>query len=518
MSRHSIVGSGSLMTEDMYLKKYEATCLYEDPEQLNNHYRNTLKDMRCDKPFFESDMPRRDNYSKDRLNLRYGGRRDNTEPYMAEGSFIDYEFTLKDARGIVTDPDMKKYKLQSESRGKFIKYHNDEDNSVPSTGWNPIHVLKDIADQFYNVKSRIKIFDESKDGRHNGGVNKNELTSTAACLQDNDYKAPIMRDEMCYNRTGYLNDLSNNTSIGWRRTTDHVFQIAKYGQIRSNAPLSEQKWSKNRSNTFLDHDVLLSWQDQNIPKSLSIKMIDMSKKKYNDIENGKSAIFSEGRASQTCRTRKLNANDLSGMSSRESDETRMKDPNDLLRSERINYENIAPMFDDKLHDKSIIDPTIVEYIGAVNRKMAPYEMKDLREKIEQTNIKQGFLIQQKNKKCNEKKSNNETYWLSDANYNKGVSIKIANYAKISSKLQTEGGNQNNTDFERYYKKSKLNDQRRGKLLNTMYNMDVLDYDNEYGEEINRVQTLGHMGSKYTRKLVDNDKEVNYFMSDLTASN
>ncbi len=524
MSRHSIVGSGSLMPESVYLKKMEQTCIYEDPDQLDNHFRNTLKNQRCDKPFFESDMPRRDNYSRDRLNLRYGGRRVNTEPYLPDGTFLDYEFTLKDPRGIATQPDMMQYRRQQESRGRFIKHGNDEDNSVPSSGWNPTQVVKAIKGQFYNVKERMKIFDESMDGRHNGGVSNTKLTSTGVCLQETDARAPIMQDAMCYNQARYLNDLSNNTSIGWRRTTDHIFQIAKYGQIRGNALLSTQNWAKNRSNARVEHDVMLSWKDQTITKALSMKMIDMARKKYNDIETGKTVLLSEGKESQIDRNKKLSARDLSGLQSRPTDEARAPDAHDLLKSERQPNKNMAPTLDSQKQEKIIIDPYIIEFMGAVNRKMAPREMDDLREQIEQSGEYHGVLVEQNNKIFNPNVDmNNELLWQSEANYIKGTSMNVANYSKIAANTYINGGDQYNAGFERFHRNSKESNQRRGNLLNGMYTMDVLEYDNEYGDEINAVKQIGKMGNKYMRQFMDKG-DMEYFlneghgMADITARN
>ncbi len=518
MSKHSIVGSGSYMPEDIFLKKYEMTCIYEDPEQLNNHFRNTLKDQRCDAPFFESDAPRRDNYSRDRLNLRYGGRRVNTEPYLPDGTFLDHEFTIKDPRGIALGPDMMQHRRQQEARGRFIKHGNDEDNSVPSTGWNPTHVVRDIKGQFYNVKSRMKIFDESMDGRHNGGTTNTKLSSTGVCLQETDERAPIMQDAMCYNRANYLNDLSNNTSIGWRRTTDHVFQIAKYGQVRGLAPLSEQNWSKNRANARVEHDVLLSWKDQNVSKAISIKMIDMARKKQSEIENGKTMLLSEGRITQGGRNKKLSADDLSGIKSRQTDETHAESPHTALNVFQAPQKMAIPAIDTNKQDKIIIEPYIIEYMASINRKMTPREIDDLREQIEQTGCFYGVLIEQKNKMYNPNTDpNNELLWKSEDNHEKRQSKKIANYSKISASIFINGKNKENLDFERYHKNSKVANQRRGQLTNELYNMNVLDFDNAYGEEINAVKQIGKMGTKYMRNFMEKD-DINNDMGDITSVN
>lgn len=518
MSRHSIVGSGSIIPESVYLKKYEQTCVFEDPDQLNNHFRNTLKDRRPDKPFFESDTPRYNNYSSDRLNLRHHGRRVTAEPYLPEGTFIDYEFTVKDPRGTAIGPDMMKYRGQQEVRGKFIKQGNDEDHSVPSSGWNPTHLVKDMRNQFYNTKSRMKIFDESMDSRHNGGTKQTMITSTGICMQETDERKPIMQDEMCYNRSNVINDLSNNTSIGWRRTTDHVFKVAKYGQIRSNAPLEVQNWAKNRSNARVEHDVFLSWKDQNIPKTLSLKMIDMARKKYSDMESGRTVLLSQSKDNQITRSRKLTAKDLSGIQSRETDETRAPDSHSLLKAEQSPYKVMQPVLDSTKMDKIIIDPLIIEQMCSINRKMASRDMDDLRDSIVQSNESYGIFMEQSNSKHNPNvEMNNEILWESEANYEKGRSMCIANYSKIAANTIITANNPNDVDFERYKRNSKTNNQRRGRLTNDLYNMDVVDYDNKYGSEVDKVKQVGKMGSKYVRHFIDGgDRDSD--MVDITSAN
>ncbi len=514
MARHSIVGSGSYMPEDMYLKKMEMSCIFEDPDQLNNHFRNTLKDMRPDKPFFESDQPRHNNFSKDRLNLRHCGKRVTTEPYLPDGTFLDYEFTIKDPRGVALGPDMMRHRKQQEMRGKFIKHGNDEDNSTPSSGWNPMHVVQDVRGQFYNVKNRMKIFEESMDSRHNGGASQKHLTSTGVCMQEVSERAPIMRDEACYNRSNVINDLSNNTSIGWRRTTDHRFKVAKYGQIRGNAPLSTQDWSKNRGNARLEHDVLLSWKDQNVSKQLTLKMIDMAQKKYNDIEAGKSVLLSQSQDTQT-RSKKLTSRDLVEIKSSIT-ESRDSAPNVLLNDERKNRAGVQQIMDSNKMEKIIIDPIIIDQMCSINRKMGPREQDDLRESIEQSNENYGILIEQSNNTSLYGDSNNEMLWESEANYERGTSMSVANYSKLATSTFVNSKSGDGTDFEQYTKNSKQTDQRRGRLTNELYNLNAIDYDTSYGKEMSSAKQVGVLGSKYMRQFMDKENTENQ-MGDLTAA-
>lgn len=513
----SIVGSGSLMPESFYLQKMEQTCIYEDPDLMDNYYRQSLKDMRPDKPFFESDQTRRNVFSKDRLNLRHTGKRTEATPDLPDGTFLDHVFLETDERGIAVDPDFKKYRKQQEARGKFIKHGCDEDNSVPSSGWNPTQVTRDIRGQFYNVKNRMRIFDESMDSRHNGGTYQTKLTSTGACMQDSDERKPIMRDEMCYNRSNIVNDLSNNTSIGWRRTTDHRFKISKYGMLRNNAPLSTQDWSKNRASARIEHDILLSWRDTNVPKALTLKMIDMAKKKTTEMDAGRHVLLGESRPGQV-RSSKLTPTDIN-IIMREVHESRSADANTLIKSSRAPRLMALPSLDTQKMDKSIIDPIVYEVMGSINRRMRPCEINDLREQIAQSAADYGLLMVQNNRTAHNVQASNDLLWASSADYARGQSMKITNYAKPSMS-SCRGQAVNDTDFEKYTKSSKSYGQRRGKLQNTLYNMEagVIEQDNEYGEEIYKNSHIGTLGSKYMRRFMDNKDIQHNELTEMSALN
>jgi hypothetical protein len=142
MPGSSLQGSYGSVPISEYLKKMEQTCLFEPEDQLDNYMRDSLKNTDTDTPLFESDQPRRDNHSRERLSLRHTGRRTEAEPFLPDGSFLDYEFLNADPRGTAVGPDMMKHRKQQEARGKFIKMGYDDDMSVPSEGRSQARVLK----------------------------------------------------------------------------------------------------------------------------------------------------------------------------------------------------------------------------------------------------------------------------------------------------------------------------------------------------------------------------------------
>ncbi len=507
----------------MYLQKIEQTCIYEDSDLMYNYNRASLKDIRPDKPMFESDQPRRENFSADYLNMRAYGSRSTAEPYLPDGTFLDFDGMARDPRGTATEPNMMAHRKQQEARGKFIKYYNDEDNSVPGEGRTPQQVIKDIKGSFYQVKDRMKIFEESMNNMHNGGASVHKITTSRECMQRTDAKHPDMRDEICNNRSSKVNDLSNNTSIGWRRTTDNRFQIARYGHIRSVRNKKNDNVNKNRSNATLDMDIPVAFRDQNVAKSLALKMIDLSKKRQNDIINGKSLHFEESQQQSGKNYKKISNADLSAMERNETDASQPMTANaDIngVRSQHVTGGMVKSKLDANRMAKSDVSIDIVKQMMSVNRTMNTKKLDDLREAIKQSADMNDFLHQQNNKSANHQEIKNELLWQSKANHEKGDSYKIANYKKtIDSMIINKPQNHDSVEWEDYKKSQKISDQRRGNLITSyMSGINTTEYDNKDGLEIVHTKSIGGMGSKYMRKFMERDDDDRETLGEITAHN
>jgi len=512
--RSGIQGSGSNMSTALYLKKMEQTCMFEDPDMLNSYYRSTLKNMHCDKPMFESDQPRRDNYSQDRLNLLHSGARVTTQPYLPDGTFLDFQALEGDSRGTALDPNMMLHRKQQEARGKFIKFYSDEDASVPSEGRTQARVIADIKSQFYRVKDQLKIFDTSQDSRHNGGTKQILRTNAAECMQEKSGKDYEMADAMCYNTANITNNLSNNTSIGWRRTTDHIFQVAKYGLNRKIKDGKNNNFLKNKQNATIAHDVLISYQEQNVMKSVGLKMIDLAKNKQNSLEFGNAASFSKSKNGMQ-RSQKLTPKDLSGMVKHSVDISQDVAAHVMLNGEQVSHVTgsmTKQRSDMSLKKKGIVDMYIINYMTNNNRKLNKNVLSDLRDEIDQSADFITILNEQDNKKNSVMEVKNELLWNSIANFEKGTSMRLQNYKRNENFLGAK--DQGDYAFEDYKKEQKTSDQRRGNIQNPdQYIFDATDYDQDSGLEVVGTKLIGGMGSKYTRENIDNgdidfnDKEI-----------
>jgi hypothetical protein len=500
MPGNTQIGYG-VMPLQAYLDKMEQTCIYEDPNQLENFFRHSLKDLTPDAPLFESDQPRRNNFSKDRLNLRHCGKRVDTEPDLPDGTFLDHHFLVKDPRGIATDPDMKQLRKQKEARGKFIKFYKDHDDSVPSEGRSQSKVIQDIKGAFYSVKERLKIFDDSLTGWHNGGVSQVKYAQKCKDTFDSDYKVPNMRDEVCGNRRSVINDLSNNTSIGWKRTTDHKFKVSHYSKVRKH--MTKTDLTKNRANAKVEHDILVSVQDQVVPKSVSLKMIDFSRKRYNDIKSGSHVTLGESLYDRT-RSKKLNVEDIYKIQQKAT-VSQEDTANALLHSENVSHmtgRNVLHNANSSnLMRKTVTNPTIVENMSSINRKMSSRERKDLREHMTQSDEYKDITEVGKNKNTNSKlKVSNKSLWKSNSDFDKGKSMNVANYSKLAKLVQIQNPkDHNHYDFEKYNTEQKTTGQRKKNMKNPeLEHMKTTEVDNEFGDEVNADQSIGFMGSKDMR--------------------
>lgn len=214
--------------EGMVARKYEQTTFFEDPNEINDMFRRTLVDESPDQPTLASDLARREYQSTSRIKLREGSRGDNPEhPEIFIG------FTDRDPRGTFTDPDMKQLNNQAWARRKFIeaKMYNDDDHSVPSQGIHPAKMQHLIKHSYGDFKKRFKNFSTGKEALKPGmhPVSKRTGSEVDKLYAESERMDNLIPDGAQFTM-GKTGELSNNTNIGWWRTTDHEFKVAQYGK------------------------------------------------------------------------------------------------------------------------------------------------------------------------------------------------------------------------------------------------------------------------------------------------
>jgi len=229
---------------EMFPEKTEATDIDEDPEQLYNHGRDTLKDWGPDTTnLFAHEEVRRNNFSRDRLELRSGGARVNTDPWQNED--YDTQFHDRDPRGWSTEQPWSEYRRHLEAQLRRIDFKDDGDYSVPSQGIHPNTMYKNIKSGFNWVKSRLKIFSTSKDGWHNGGIGKYKWYHTSSAEKVDFEDTGVNIDQRYLDadlRTNPTSNLSNHLHGGSKKlrvntTTDHKVQVSAYMKLFRNRGL-----------------------------------------------------------------------------------------------------------------------------------------------------------------------------------------------------------------------------------------------------------------------------------------
>lgn len=282
MSRSfTLQGQSGTIPYDEYLRKIQQTDLREDPNQYENYLRKQLSDFRPDDPFFESDQVRDPNDrgsgfgSRERLSLRYSGARSEEEPYLPDGTFLDHEFMERDPRGTQNTPDFASARKQREARGKFIKFYNDEDFSVPETGVNPVQMVALIRGAQQQFKDRFKNFDESMDSWHNGSAALRGSDSHVAMVTT-DGTIVNLADATQALRQDPVNVLSNRTAAMLRHTAaDHRVKTSKYGIVRPTMNIDYNMWNTNRYNSYLDHQIPIEINGQMVNKKLAMLILDL---------------------------------------------------------------------------------------------------------------------------------------------------------------------------------------------------------------------------------------------------
>lgn len=515
---NSIIGQYGSMPIDMLIRKQEQTCMYESPHLVEENLRSLLRDYTPDKPFLASDEARggHDEYGNERggyqseqvINLRSGART-LTDPYLEDGTFLDHQFTEHDPRGVALEPDMRKHAEQQFARGKFINYYDDSDNSILESGVNPWKMQMSIRNAQNVTKDYFKIFETSKDSWHNGGMAPGfAVSNKEKLIEGQEIKDPKQAPNR--NRIDTTNNLSNDTSIGWRRTTDHRFKVAKYGKTNASKSFTSEDWFKNRSNTHVDHDVYVSWQDNNMSKSTALLMMDLAKQKdiyqFTGLNGVNFGISTQHKNKQ----QKLTPTDMAGMLNRPTKETRATDAHTTLKGEQKPTSGEKLMIHDvKNIEKTHINPTIVEKMSSINKQTTKQTKDDLRNDIQKSADDNGVYMIENNKKKPVLEVDPSALWNTISVYKKGKSMSVKNYRTAASKIEEGGKKLEKISKEIDFQESYTGKQRRGKLdIDQNQNINTAQIDNEYGREVERAHLVGPLGSKYMNTYMECDTDHN----------
>ena len=291
-------------------KKYEKTDIYEDDDQLNNYYRNVLRDDGPDPVDTFAYGSKRSNagYSQEEidlaakmgvslpkttassgvmrstiLNIRATGQRSTIQPRHSE-AFL--ELTGKDPRGHSNLPDMRKLVEHSRARADNyrLSFKNDDDFSVHESARNPSKVSSDKKTAMMAAKQKIQVFNESETTWASGnGMVKSKKTKSEVekVLLDNDVLD--IHDQPLDNRRSNVTLLSNTLPGGWSQEADHKVPIGRYSKVYSGYGKTVDIY-KNRTAVDLDNRVVKSVENNYLPSSV-ISLMNKhikSRKEYQD--------------------------------------------------------------------------------------------------------------------------------------------------------------------------------------------------------------------------------------------
>ena len=393
-----LAGSGGYgaMPNDLYLKKLQHSSMKEDPNQFEKHMRSLLSDFAPDAPFFASDDPH-DTHSKERISMRYSGARTDEDPYLPDGTFLDWEFTQRDPRSMMPGPDMRQHRNQQFARADFIKFYSDADNSVPESGISPAKMVKNVRSTQGEFARRFLNFDESFDGRETSKQaeftqvhNRNKVDDDTIMLN--------LTDAVYRNRPDAVTQLSNDHTIAYRHSTpDHRVKIAHYGHVRSAVNPLLTDITKNRDGSRLDHARMAMIDGQMVNKTLVNLIVDMEGRRANKQEVAKGLNYGDSDMRRN-KIAVIPAADLMAIMQL-SVISQTVCPNTLHDGKRVNRHNLKPSEDYRpIMGQVQINHDLAESIANITKNIGRRKMvQEIRDKVLESAYDQGIYYQNANK-------------------------------------------------------------------------------------------------------------------------
>lgn len=323
MAKHSPYFATTSIPNDVFAKKYEITPgLYEDPNLVENYQKEALRYQGPDSVMFASDEPRRNNFSKEKIDLFSGGSRYSLEPNHRD---VFLGETGKDARGINDAPDLKELVKQNQFRMRYQKnrFLNDASNGVAESGIPENKMMEMKKQTFYDTQNRLKIFEESRDGWIAG---HNAKTTNESRVLLNEYEAEnpdLVNSDLVLDNTGkrdVVSDFSLVTPVGYKAIPDNKYQIASLSYLYQPKNIKDSKLRKIFDQSVQDVKYT-TYEDNQIPKSIVYLMDNI--KKAREVRNDPT-INDSMKESQEAKIRRINNKSIKGGSKLEKFEVDQK--------------------------------------------------------------------------------------------------------------------------------------------------------------------------------------------------
>lgn len=220
-----------VLTEDLWIKKLERTCMQDNPADVNNYHVSLLRDYNADKETFtQYEQRSQGNQNVLRssvLNLRHHGARSDATP-----DHPDLFLGSMDRDTYHGQPDFRKIVDQAKARMKYKDLRSDHgsDFTIASGGVSDYELKNNLAKAAKASTSRMKIFRTAWNSFDPSKYYTRKNTGNAAKYsQSDELKTDAMVNKQ---RKSNLENYQDQNAIGYRQTTDHRFKIATYSSIK----------------------------------------------------------------------------------------------------------------------------------------------------------------------------------------------------------------------------------------------------------------------------------------------
>lgn len=540
----------------MFPEKTEQTDIIEPDDYVYQDQRTTLMDFSPEQNgLFASELPRRNTYARDQLNLRDGGARITTDPWQNEN--YDTQFHDKDPRGWSTEQPWDEYRRIQRTKMQHTDFKDDGDYSITSGAVHPNTFYKQIRATQDWLKARLKIFSEEFESRQAGGVGVYDNISRV--YRSDQESTNVLVDGVAPSRTyddpeiaqHHNINISNLVHLGGKyfrenTTTDHKVKVAAYNKLYKDMGIIPHE-SQLR---IMEDDTPWLKPTQQTNKNL-VKM--MSSQIYSDNSNISPYTASEiGRILMQNETQDpmnpyrekmqdtrnisltkdivallgiteteikfLNSQDLTNNKQAKKalanvheliDTVHRLSPNEKLSIKnelliKSNGSKLVPGTGNNRH--VVVNPKAVEFM---NKQVKSAGAQDIEKNRNNTDAS---LLTKQNIKLWITKSKNRSD-MNNINNHVESSAKTLDYTKSRNiykhlGLQDINKNQNNTLNEQKYKNSKtITNNLQMLQTNIQDNLRTVEIDNEFGENKSLRRNIAPLGTKYMNKSTTTDIDV-----------
>lgn len=372
----SIVGTYGYMSPDLYIQKYAKNDVYEDPMLVHNYNLGELKQEGPIAPFMESDQPRKNVESAERLNLRDGGGRVNTNPYLQDGTFTDFEFLKKDPRSMMPGPDMRKYVGQEYDRAKYILKTSDQDNSVPESMLPRQEIYRRLRKSEKYIKNlRHSNYSWSLLGKNQARVN--DIDKNNHGMDPSFYQKSMVKSASDDTQIGKKKTfISHDNEIDWAEGADQDFSVELNDQNRKGNQNNDAEL--NRISTLYSQKTPVTFA-QNTSKQLARDIQDIITLKSQSMQNGDLSMYGDS-ALDANKQRILDSKNATVMA-QSILESAGATAHTQLDINNINTKNFVTKNLQKNQRDSQVSIIIVDQLTNANRKLSKQKQSDLRQEI-----------------------------------------------------------------------------------------------------------------------------------------